>query len=121
MEAQIRIGSRRSFTLKQAVLIYRDNSAAFATLHNVQNERNQSPYLGPGQSLRDRLCRPRRAVYPRSPDGNRRSTEYLIRRSRQADCMDPPPARAHAHPCLDKSVGQQWDRAIRFVDRMALR
>ena len=51
MEAQIRIGSRRSFTLKQAVLIYRDNSAAFATLHEVQGDKNQAPYLGPGQSL----------------------------------------------------------------------
>jgi PRTRC genetic system protein B len=51
MEAQIRIGSRRSFTLKQAVLIYRDNSAAFATLHDVQGDKDQAPYLGPGQSL----------------------------------------------------------------------
>jgi len=51
MEAQIRIGSRRSFTLKQAVLIYRDSSAAFATLHEVQGEKNQTPYLGPGQPL----------------------------------------------------------------------
>ena len=51
MEAQIRIGSRRFFTLKQAVLIYRDNSAAFATLHEVQAGSNQVPYLGPGQSL----------------------------------------------------------------------
>jgi PRTRC genetic system protein B len=51
MEAQIRIGSRRSFTLRQAVLIYRDNSAAFATLHEVQAGRDQVPYLGPGQSL----------------------------------------------------------------------
>jgi len=51
MEAQIRIGSRRSFTLKQAVLIYRDNSSAFATLHEVQGDKNQAPYLGPGQPL----------------------------------------------------------------------
>jgi hypothetical protein len=51
MEAQIRIGSRRSFTLKQAVLIYRDSSAAFATLHEVHGEKNQPPYLGPGQPL----------------------------------------------------------------------
>src|SRR5579863_634135 len=51
MEAQIRIGSRRSFALSQAVLIYRDNSAAFATLHEVQREKNQAPYLGPGQPL----------------------------------------------------------------------
>jgi hypothetical protein len=51
MDAQIRIGSRRSFTLKQAVLIYRDNSAAFATLHEVQGDRSQTRYLGPGQPL----------------------------------------------------------------------
>jgi PRTRC genetic system protein B len=51
MEAQIRIGSRREFTLKQAVLIYRDSSAGFATLHEVQGEKNQAPYLGPGQPL----------------------------------------------------------------------
>jgi PRTRC genetic system protein B len=51
MEAQIRIGSRRSFTLRQAVLIYRDSSAAFATLHEVQGDKNQAPYLGPGQPL----------------------------------------------------------------------
>lgn len=51
MEAHIRIGSRRSFTLKQAVLIYRDDSAAFATLHEVQGEKNQAPFLGPGQPL----------------------------------------------------------------------
>ena len=51
MEAQIRIGSRRSFTLRQALLIYRDDTAAFATLHDVQSEKNQAPYLGPGKSL----------------------------------------------------------------------
>ena len=51
MEAQIRIGSRLSFTLKQAVLIYRDDTAAFATLHEVQREKNHAPYLGPGQPL----------------------------------------------------------------------
>ena len=51
MEAQIRIGASRDFTLKQAVLIYGDGSAAFATLHEVRAEKNQAPYLGPGQSL----------------------------------------------------------------------
>ena len=51
MEAQIRIGASRDFTLKQAVLIYGDGSAAFATLHEVLAEKNQAPYLGPGQSL----------------------------------------------------------------------
>ena len=51
MEAHLRIGSRRLFTLKQALLIYRDNSAAFATLHPVQGGKDQAPYLGPGQAL----------------------------------------------------------------------
>lgn len=51
MQAQIRIGSRRSFTLKQAVLIYRDDSSAFATLHDVRREKDQAPYLRPGQPL----------------------------------------------------------------------
>jgi hypothetical protein len=32
MEARIRIGPRRSFALSHALLIYRDDSAAFVTL-----------------------------------------------------------------------------------------
>ena len=51
MEAHVRIGASRNFTLKNAVLIYGDGSAAFATLHEVRAEKNQTPYLGPGQSL----------------------------------------------------------------------
>jgi PRTRC genetic system protein B len=51
MQAQIRIGSRRSFTLKQALLIYRDDSTAFATLHDVHCDRGEVPYLEPGQAL----------------------------------------------------------------------
>ena len=51
MEARIRIGPRRSFALSHALLIYRDNSSAFATLHEVQQEKNQAPYLAPGQPL----------------------------------------------------------------------
>jgi PRTRC genetic system protein B len=51
MEAQIRIGSRREFGLKRALLIYGDDSSAFATLHEVQAEKGKPPYLGPGQSL----------------------------------------------------------------------
>src|SRR5579859_2103946 len=51
MEAQVRIGASRNFTLKNAVLVYGDGSAAFATLHEVQAEKDQAPYLGPGQSL----------------------------------------------------------------------
>jgi len=51
MDARIRIGARRSFRLRQALLIYRDDSAAFVTLHDVRGENNQAPYLGPGQPL----------------------------------------------------------------------
>ena len=51
MQAQMRIGALRDFALKHAVLIYRDNSAMFATLHEVQVEKGKVPYLGPGQSL----------------------------------------------------------------------
>jgi PRTRC genetic system protein B len=51
VEAQIRIGAGRAFTLKQALLIYRDDSSAFVTLHEVQAEKDKTPYLGPGQSL----------------------------------------------------------------------
>jgi len=51
MEAQMRIGALRNFALKHAVLIYRDDSAMFATLHEVQVEKGTAPYLGPGQSL----------------------------------------------------------------------
>ena len=51
MEPQIRIGHTCRFKLKQALLIYRDDSAAFATLHEVQGGKDQAPYLGPGQAL----------------------------------------------------------------------
>jgi len=51
MEAHMRIGALRSFALKHAVLIYGDDSAMFATLHEVQAEKGKVPYLGPGQSL----------------------------------------------------------------------
>ena len=51
MEAQMRIGALRNFALRHAVLIYRDDSAMFATLHEVQAEKGKVPYLGPGQSL----------------------------------------------------------------------
>jgi PRTRC genetic system protein B len=51
MEAQVRIGASRNFTLKNAVLVYGDGTAAFATLHEVRAEKGQAPYLGPGQSL----------------------------------------------------------------------
>ena len=49
MEAQIRIGSRRSFTLKQALLIYRDDAAAFATLTRYGERRIRRRIWGLGR------------------------------------------------------------------------
>ena len=51
MEAQARIGANRRFILKNAVLVYGDGSGSFATLHDVREEKEGAPYLGPGQSL----------------------------------------------------------------------
>jgi PRTRC genetic system protein B len=51
MEAQIRIGAQREFALRQALLIYGGDSAAFATLHEVVAEKGKAPYLGPGEPL----------------------------------------------------------------------
>src|SRR5438309_623031 len=43
----------------------------------------------------------------------------LTRRSRQADCMEPTTSQSARTPVLGQIGGQQWDRAIRLVDRMA--
>ena len=51
MEARVRIGANRRFTLRNALLVYGDGSGAFATLHEVRGEKEGAPYLGPGQSL----------------------------------------------------------------------
>jgi len=51
MEARVRIGGNRNFTLKYAVMIYTDTSTAFATLHEVRVDSEGSPYLAPGRSL----------------------------------------------------------------------
>ena len=51
MHAQIRIGARRDLKLQEAVLIYRDDGAAFATLHEVRAENGKTPYLRAGQPL----------------------------------------------------------------------
>lgn len=51
MKSLVTIGHTCRFRLKQAVLIYRDNSAAFGTLHDVQGDKDRAPYLGPGQSF----------------------------------------------------------------------
>jgi PRTRC genetic system protein B len=51
MNVQVQIGDNRTFSLKQAVLIYQDGSRAFATLHEVKRRPNEAPYLCPGQSV----------------------------------------------------------------------
>src|SRR5713101_9301571 len=51
MEAHVRIGNNRIFTLKQAVLLYQEGSRAFATLHEVKIRPDQAPYLCAAQSV----------------------------------------------------------------------
>jgi hypothetical protein len=51
MDVHVRIGHNRIFTLKQAVLVYQEGNRAFATLHEVKNQPEGSPYLCAGQSV----------------------------------------------------------------------
>jgi PRTRC genetic system protein B len=51
MDVRARIGDRRIFTLKQALLLYEDGSRAFATLHEVKHQTGNAPYLCAGQSV----------------------------------------------------------------------
>ncbi len=51
MEARVRTGGNRKFTLKCAVMIYTDASTAFATVHEARVDSRGSPYLAPGRSL----------------------------------------------------------------------
>jgi|SRR5581483_4760433 len=51
MEAHVRIGNNRIFSLKQAVLLYQEGSRTFATLHEVKSRPDQAPYLCAGQSV----------------------------------------------------------------------
>jgi PRTRC genetic system protein B len=51
MNVHLRIGDNRTFSLKQAVLVYQDGTRAFATLHGVKCRPNESPYLCAGQSV----------------------------------------------------------------------
>jgi PRTRC genetic system protein B len=51
MNAHVRIGDNRIFSLKQAVLLYQEGSRAFATLHEVKCRRHEAPYLCAGQSV----------------------------------------------------------------------
>jgi PRTRC genetic system protein B len=51
MNVHLRIGDNRTFSLKQAVLLYQEGSRAFATLHEVKCRPNEAPYLCAGQSV----------------------------------------------------------------------
>jgi PRTRC genetic system protein B len=51
MNAHVRIGDNRIFTLKQAVLLYQEGSRTFATLHEVKSQPDGAPYLCAGQSV----------------------------------------------------------------------
>jgi PRTRC genetic system protein B len=51
MNVHLRIGDNRTFSLKQAVLLYQEGSRAFATLHEVKFLRDKAPYLCAGQSV----------------------------------------------------------------------
>jgi PRTRC genetic system protein B len=51
MNVHLQIGDNRTFSLKQAVLVYQDGTRAFSTLHDVKCRPNESPYLCAGQSV----------------------------------------------------------------------
>src|SRR5713101_5955820 len=51
MNVHLRIGDNRTFSLKQAVLLYQEGSRAFATLHEVKHRPEEAPYLCAGQSV----------------------------------------------------------------------
>jgi PRTRC genetic system protein B len=51
MNAHVRIGDNRIFSLKQAVLLYQESSRTFATLHEVKCRWDEAPYLCAGQSV----------------------------------------------------------------------
>ena len=44
-------GTPEELDAELGMLIYQDASAAFVTLHDVQGEKTQAPYLGPRQPL----------------------------------------------------------------------
>lgn len=51
MDVHVRIGDTRTFTLKQAILLYQEGNRAFATLHEVKSRPEGPPYLSSGQSV----------------------------------------------------------------------
>lgn len=57
MEVDLKVGARRNFTLQSAVLIYRDGSSAFATVHEIRTSAEKAPYLSPGQPVTNGFLR----------------------------------------------------------------
>lgn len=53
MQTHLSIGNNRSFTLSQALLIYKgdSNRDAFVTLHEVLKDTQETPTLGPAETL----------------------------------------------------------------------
>jgi len=51
MNAHVRIGDNRIFSLKHVVLVYHEGNRAFATLHEVKSRPDGPPYLCAGQSV----------------------------------------------------------------------
>jgi PRTRC genetic system protein B len=51
MNVHLRIGDTRTFSLKQAVLLYQEGSRCFATLHEVKYLPDKAPHLCAGQSV----------------------------------------------------------------------
>ena len=51
MNAHVQIGDNRTFSLKQAVLLYQDGSRTFATLHAVERRPDGAAYLLAGESV----------------------------------------------------------------------
>ena len=51
MQVQIAIGENHRFELREALLVYYGNQTTFITKHEVLNQQNTSPALGPAQPL----------------------------------------------------------------------
>ena len=51
MQVQIAIGENHRFELREALLVYYGNQTTFITKHEVLNQKNTAPTLGPAQPL----------------------------------------------------------------------
>jgi PRTRC genetic system protein B len=51
MDVHVRIGDKRIFALKQAVLVYQEGNRAFATVHEVKSQPDGPSFLCAGQSV----------------------------------------------------------------------